>query len=274
VDIALWIISALLPLLYLGAVAAYGMNFFAQRPAAARWSRPLLLVALAVHLADLVLLTLRWEQFPTATISQAMTALAFAIGLVYLFVEIYGRSQATGVWLLSVAFVFILLAALLRSTAPPHFETFESPLFAMHVGLALIGYAGFVVAACYGFLFLRVYRDLKAGRFSRFFGTLPPLEVLDRMILGAMFCGFMALSAASVFGAIWAEQFFPDGWQTDPKILLTAGSLVFYAIVLILRKSGRLESRDLAWASLAGFGILMFSLLAGNLLFSRLHEFH
>ena len=273
-DIVLRIISVLLPLHYLAAVTAYGLSFFAERKSAARWSRPLLLVALAVHLADLILLTIRWEQFPSATIAQAMTALAFAIALVYLFVEIYGRSQATGVWLLSIAFVFMLLAALLRSTAPPHFETFESPLFAIHVGSALIGYAGFVLAACYGFLFLRVYSDLKAGRFSRFFGTLPPLEVLDRMMFGAMACGFAALAAASIFGAIWAEQFFPDGWQTDPKILLTAVSLAFYAIVLMLRKGGRLEGRIMAWCSLAGFGILMFSLLAGNLLLSRLHEFH
>jgi len=273
VDTTLWIINALLPLLYLGAVGAYGLSFFADHAAARRGSRPLLLLALAGHLAYLTLLTLRWQQFPAATVSQAVSALAFAVALVYLLVEGYGRSRATGVWLLSVALLFELLAALLRSTAPPHFERFESPLFAVHVSLALIGYAGFVVAACYGFLFLRVYHDLKNASFSTFFGTLPPLEVLDRMMAGALGCGFAALAGAVASGAVWAERFFPQGWQSDPKVLITLATLAFYGVVLALRASGRLRGRPIAWASLAGFAALLFSLLAVNLFLSRLHGF-
>lgn len=273
-DTALRIINALLPVLYLGVVVAYGRSFLVEQKKAGRFARPLLAATLAIHLLYLVLLTVRWHQFPAATVSQAVSALAFAIALVYLCVERYGGSRATGVWLLSVALLFELMAALLRSASPPHFDQFESPLFAIHVSLALIGYAGFVVAACYGFLYLRVYADLKRGRFSRFFGTLPPLEVLDRMMVGALFVGFVCLGGAVVSGGVWAEQLFPVGWQSDPKIIITLLTLAFYGAVLVLRRARHLHGRPIALASLIGFGALLFSLVAVNLFLSELHTFN
>lgn len=272
-DTALRTINAVLPLLYLGAVIGYGRSFLAEKPAGQVLVRRLLIATLGLHLLYLVLLTLRWQQFPAATVSQALSALAFAIALVYVVAERYGGSRATGVWLLTVAFGFELLAALLRSTSPPHFERFESPLFAIHVSLALIGYAGYVVAACYGFLFLRVYADLKRGRFSRFFGTLPPLEVLDRMMVIALVIGTVALGGAVISGGAWADSLLPPGWQTDPKILITLATLLFYGNVLALRKFRHLPGRPIAVASLFGFGVLLFSLLAVNLFFSRFHVF-
>lgn len=272
-DTTLRTINALLPLLYLGVVVGYGRSFLAGQRGSERIARPLLLGTLALHLLYLVLLSIRWQQFPAATISQAVSALAFAIALVYVVVEHYGGSRATGVWLLSVALLFELLAALLKSASPPHFEQFESPLFALHVSLALIGYAGLVVAACYGFLYLRVYADLKHGRFSRFFGTLPPLEVLDRMMVGALVVGTLALGGAVISGGAWADQLLKTGWQTDPKIVITLATLIFYGSVLVLRRVRHLHGRPIAFASLVGFGALLFSLLAVNLLFSKFHGF-
>ena len=91
---------------------------------------------------------------------------------------------------------------MLTRANPPQREIFHDPLFAAHVSLALLGYAAFVVGAGYAFLFLQLYRDLKAGRFSTFYGKLPPLEVLERMMLGALSVGFVALTGAVLTGGI------------------------------------------------------------------------
>jgi len=272
-DSTLAIANLILPLAYLVVTAAYGYHFFAGHRAAERLAPPLLRVTLALHLAYLVLLAARWNQFPAATLSQAASAVAFAVAVVYSFVEWHGRSRATGFWLTSMAFLFELLSALTRTAKAPDLEIFHNPLFAVHVSLGLLGYAGFVVGASYGFLFLRLYRELKRGSFSLFFGKLPPLEVLERMMLGALVAGFVALTGAVVSGGVWAEQLYAGDWQHDPKIIATLLTWAFYGGVLLLRRLRRWQGRQMAVASLAGFAAVLFSMVAVNLFFTELHVF-
>lgn len=272
-DSALRIANALLPLLYLLTAGAYGVLFFGsghQRDRLAPW---LLRGTVAVHAGYLILLAVRWNQFPAATVSQALSALAFAVALVYAFVEWHGRSRATGFWELSMAFVFELLASLLRTDRPPDLEIFHNPLFAVHVSFGLLGYAAFVVAASYGFLFLRLYSELKRGRFSLFFGKLPPLEVLERMMLGALVFGIAGLTGALVSGGLWAEQLFEGRWIRDPKVIATMLTWLFYTAVVAAHWLRDVRGRRLAWCSLIGLAAVLFSLVAVNLFFTDVHTF-
>jgi len=263
--------NLLLPLGYLLAAVAYGLLFFAGHGLARRAATPLLAGTALLHLAFLVGVTLRWGQFPAVTVSQALSVVAFAVAVVYLFVEWHAGERSTGFWLVSLVFAFQLLSSLLRTPEPPDREIFHSALFASHVSLALLGYAAFVVAAGYGFLFLELYRELKAGRFSTFYGKLPPLEVLERMMSGALVVGFAALTGAVACGVFWAQRSFPDEWLRDPKILFTFATWALYATALLLRRLRRWHGRQTAVASLAGLGAILFSLLAVNLLFSDFH---
>lgn len=261
----------LLPIGYLSAAIAYGLLFFSGRPLARRLATPLLAGTVLLHLAAVVALTLRWRQFPAVTVSQALSIVALAVALVYLFVEWHGRERSTGLWLVSLVFAFQLLASLLGGGVPPDREIFHSALFASHVSLALLGYAAFVVAAGYGFLFLALYRELKGGLFATFYGRLPPLEVLERMMTGALVVGFLSLTGAVALGVFWAETTFPGQWLRDPKILLTFATWALYGVALLLRRTRRWRGRQTAIASLAGLGAILFSLLVVNLLFSEFH---
>ncbi len=271
-DTALRIANAVLPLLYLLTAVAYGMFFFSGHRTAERVAAPLLRGTLVVHLGYLVLLAVRWHQFPAATVSQSLSALAFAIAVIYAFVEWHGRSLATGFWPFSLALVFEFFSSVLRSTAPPNLEIFHSPLFAVHASLGLLGYAGFGVGACYAFLFLRMYIELKRGQFSLFFGKLPPLEVLEQMMRDAMLTGFVGLTGTVVSGAVWADRLFDGPWLADPKIIITMLTWLFYGAVLLLARLRRWRGRRLAWASLLGFAAIVLSLFT-NFYFSDLHAF-
>ncbi len=273
-ELALKIAVIVLPLFYLLVTAAYGWLFFAGHAAARRLAPPLLHATLALHLAYLVLLAVRWQQFPAATVSQALSATAFAVAAVYAFVEWHGKVPSTGFWMLSLACLFEVLSSLVRSETPPYREIFHSPLFSAHATLGLLGSAAFAVAAGYGFLFLRLYHEIKRRRFSIFFGKLPPLEVLERMMNGALAAGFVALTGAVVSGGVWARQVFEEGWQQDPKILFTAATWAFYGLVLGLRRLRRWHGRQTAVASLAGFAAVLFSLFAVNFYLTELHGFH
>jgi ABC-type uncharacterized transport system permease subunit len=265
--------NILLPLLYLGAVISYGFIFFAAHPAANRTATPALRGTVLLHLGYLAALAIHHRQFPAATVSQALSIVAFAVAVVYVYVEWHGRERSTGFWMVALVFFFQLLSSLLTRPNPPDREIFHDLFFGVHVSLALLGYAAFVVASAYAFLFLQLYRDLKAGRFSTFYGKLPPLEVLERMMIGALTVGFVTLTGAVVTGGIWAERLYHDEWMRDPKILITSATWMLYALALTLRKLRRWKGRQTAIASLAGLCAILFSLVAVNFFFTDFHGF-
>ena len=172
----------LLPLAYLLVAVAYGFLFFtsrALRPGAPR--RPALGARAPPRLPRPAHCPL--GAVPAANVSQALSIVAFAVAVVYVFVEWLGNERSTGFWLVSLVFFFSSCCRRSWRARPAAARALPQPaLLRLTRSLALLGYAAFVVAAAYAFLFLRLYRELKAGRFSLFFGKLPPLEVLERMM--------------------------------------------------------------------------------------------
>jgi ABC-type uncharacterized transport system permease subunit len=272
--------SALLPafpLLVLAvwtAVAgAYALLFFGRGAWPQRLATPLLWSGFALHLAYLVTLTLEWRQFPATTVSQALSVMAFAIAAIYLLLEHLVRERSTGFWLLAQVWAFQLLAVILGPAEAVRREPFGHPLFALHVALALLGYAAFAVAASYGFLFLRLYRELKGSRFPIFYGRLPALQVLDRMMTGALVVGFVALTLALLDGAVWIQQLGRNdvAWH-DPTVLVSLVTWGLYGAALLLRRLHRWQGRQTAIACLAGLGVIVVSLLGVHLLAAGFHR--
>jgi ABC-type uncharacterized transport system permease subunit len=273
-DFVLTLAVALLPLLYLLAAVGYGFLFFTGSEEVKRRVPSLLRLTLLLHLAYLVVLALRWQQFPAATADQGLSLMAFAVGVVYAFVEWQGKEPSTGLWMVSLACLFEIFSSLLRVPEPPQLEIFHSPIFSAHASFGLLGYAALAVAAGYGFLFLRLYSEIKRRRFSVFFGKLPPLEVLERMMGGALQAGFAALSLALVSGILWAESLEQVSWHSDPRILLTILLWGFYGLVLLLRQVRRWHGRQTAFACLAGLVLILISVVGVNLFFPVAMGFH
>jgi HemX protein len=268
-------VNILLPIAYLLVAVDYGFLFFSAHPVAVRTATPALRGTVVLHLAGLVAIAIQDRQFPAATVSQALSVVALAVALVYVFVEWRGRERSTGFWLVAMVFFFQLLASILARPNAPNVPNFRNAVFATHVSLALLGYAAFVVAAVYAFLYLQLYRDLKAGRYTTFFGKLPPLEVLERMMLGALRAGLVALTGAVLAGAFWGERNIAPGFSLhDPKILITLATWLIYAAALLLRRLRRWQGRQTALASIAGLCVILFSLVAVNFFFTGFHGFH
>ncbi|HTQ79034.1 MAG TPA: cytochrome c biogenesis protein CcsA [Thermoanaerobaculia bacterium] len=265
-------VNILLPVAYLLVAVDYGFLFFSAHPVAARTATPALRGTVLLHLGFLIGLAFRHNQFPAATVSQALSVVSLAVAAVYVFVEWRGRERSTGFWLVSLVFFFQLLSSLFAQPNPPDRDIFHNAVFATHVSLALLGYAAFVVGAGYAFLYLQLYRDLKAGRYSTFYGKLPPLAVLERMMLGALRSGFGALTGAVLTGGFWAYR---SGYSLDdPKIFVTLAIWLIYGAALLLRRLRRWQGRQTALASLAGLCAILFSLVAVNFFFTGFHRFH
>lgn len=259
--------AVLLPVAYLLLAVVYGAYFVGRQSLAQRVSGPLLAVTLLLHLAYLVALGTAYGQLPAATVSQALTLVAFSVAVVYAIVEILSRERSTGVWMLGLVFCLQLLGSVLESPEPPVLDLFKSPLFSGHIATALLGYAAFVVAGVYGFLFLALYRELKSGRFRLFYGRLPPLEILDRMTSRALMVGFGALTIAVVTGLVWAFQIHYERIFQDTKVLFSIATWLLYGSALLMRRLRRWQGRQTAAVSLAGLAVILISLITSSFLF-------
>ena len=266
--------AVLLPLAYLLVAVDYGFLFFGNRSFLPGGSSLALRIVLVAHLGYLTLLAAHFQHFPAANVSEALSIVAFSILAVYAIVEWLGNETSTGFWMVALAFLFALGASLMSGSTPEDRELFRNPFFFGHASLALLSSAAFAVAASYAFLFLRLYRELKAGRFTLFFGKLPPLEVLERMMSGALLVGFIALTGAVVTGFVWAFQVVPGEFFKDSKTVATLVVWALYAAVLLLRRLRRWQGRETAIASLAGFAFTLFSFVAINLWLSDFHSFN
>ncbi len=277
-EAALQILNTLLPPGYLLAAVAY-LAVFMEAP---EWVKPaatrITLLVVGMHFIYLILSAAAFQHVPVANAWESFSFVAFATALVYLALEWRLGDKATGVFLLTLVLFFQLLSSAFITHTREVDEILRSPLFAVHVTVALLGYVALSVAAVYGLMYALLYRELKKHRVGLIFRRLPSLETLSRLNMGAVLVGWGGLSLAILLGSLWAEELTSRGWlegsfYTDPKFLLTGVLWLLYGLTLGGRYLFRWAGRQLAYLSVAAFVFMVGSSLAVNLFLSSFHQF-
>ncbi|MGV2620324.1 UNVERIFIED_CONTAM: c-type cytochrome biogenesis protein CcsB [Halobacillus marinus] len=99
-------------------------------------------------------------------------------------------------------------------------------------------------------------------------------EVVDEVSYRAVAIGFPVFTlGALIFAMIWAQQAWDRFWGWDPKEVWALITFFFYAAYLHLRLSRGWQGMKSAWLAVGGFGIIMFNLIAVNLIISGLHSY-
>lgn len=269
---ALSLLNTLLPMLYGLAALVYMVDFFRDDPLAHRAARPLLATVITLHAIYLASRTGLYEHIPLASIFEVMTTVAFAVAVVYLYVELRSKTHKTGMFLIAFSFLFQTLSSAFISIPGDFPPILKSPLFGIHTGSAVLGYTAFAVSAIYGVLYLLLYHDLKASRFGLLYQRLPPLDSLALMSFRAAVLGLVFLTVTITFGAIWAAQRFPSFYE-DPKFILTAVVWVVYSIGIGLHYGLGWGGRKTVYFSLFGFVLIVFSVMAARLWLPSFHGF-
>jgi cytochrome c-type biogenesis protein CcsB len=136
----------------------------------------------------------------------------------------------------------------------------QSAWLPVHVTLAFLGYALFVLAAGVSLVYLVYERRLKSKRLL-LATSAPSLEKLDRINYHLLGWGFLMLTLAIVSGAIWADATWGNFWSWEPQ---ESWSLVIWLLYAAL-----LESRlTVGWRGrrAAALTIVLFSVLVGSFL--------
>jgi HemX protein len=277
VETALTLLNGFLPLGYLVAMLAY-LGVFVERGRVERVAAPLTWGVVLVHGAYLMLSAAEFQHVPTANMWESLTFVAFAMALVYLVLEWRQEEQSTGVFLLAVVLLFQTLSSAFITHTRDVPDILRSPMFAVHVTSALLGYVALAISAVYGVMYLLQYRQLKQKHAGLLFQRLPNLETLSRLNIGALGLGWIALTVAILAGAMWATTLEVSGqiegtFLTDPKFLLTVGLWALYGACLGGRYMLRWANRTLATVSVVGFALMLASSLTVTLLLRSFHDF-
>ncbi|MFJ7182493.1 c-type cytochrome biogenesis protein CcsB [Lysinibacillus xylanilyticus] len=100
------------------------------------------------------------------------------------------------------------------------------------------------------------------------------LQLVDEIGYRSVLIGFPVFTlGALIFAMIWAQLAWSRFWGWDPKEVWALITWLFYAAFLHLRLSKGWEGEKSAWLALIGFGIILFNLIAVNLILAGLHSY-
>jgi ABC-type uncharacterized transport system permease subunit len=158
---------------------------------------------------------------------------------------------------LPVAAVAALLPALAES---PHRVPYATqPWAAVHIAVALLGYALLIVAAFQALLLTSLEKRLHRGLTMENGERTPPLLTLERYLFRLIAAGFVLLSLTLASGALFSEQVFGRPFKLTHKSLFSVLAWLTFGALLVGRwRFGWRGRRARIWI-LAGAGLLVLA---------------
>ncbi|WP_067653727.1 c-type cytochrome biogenesis protein CcsB [Nocardia harenae] len=251
------------------------------RPLADRFGNmafSVLVVAVALHLASIVLRGFATNRFPLGNMYEFVTMATVAAVLVGMVLLREQRYRSMWVFLLVPVLVLMFLGGtVLYADAAPVVPALRSFWLPIHVTIVSIGSGVFLVSGIASLLFLFRLRQPEGGESGTVLGAiarrLPDARTLDRIAYRTTIIGFPLFGAGVILGAIWAEAAWGRFWGWDPKETCSFIAWVLYAAYLHARATSGWRDTRAAWINIAGFVAMLFNLFIINLVISGLHSY-
>lgn len=212
----------------------------------------------ALQTLGLVAVTVETGRPPLWNLADAVSVTVWAAVLLELWAERQYGIKVLGAFVLPVVVVLSI-----SRMASPGLAAMAPALgnvwITVHVVLALLGIAAFVLNFAGGLMYLLQERQLKSRRPGTFYYRLPSLETLDRLTYRTLTLGFPFLTVGLMLGALWAGRF-------SPLIGLSAVAWVIYAFTFAGRAVAGWRGRRAAYCAIIGFAALVLTLGVGFLI--------
>jgi cytochrome c-type biogenesis protein CcsB len=191
--------------------------------------------------------------------SEALAFFSWMIILVFLIVEFRHRIHVLGSFMVPVALVSLVSAAVLPETVP----TLQPVLKTLwvHVTLSMLGAVGFTVAFVAGLMYLIQDRLLKSKQFNVLYSKLPALDFLDHLNQQSIVLGFPLLTLGIVTGAISADIARGSYVSWNPEQTWALVTWLFYFIVLLGRLTIGWRAKRAAYLTVIGFACVILTLV-------------
>ena len=229
--------TVLMPLVYLLVWGCYMWLFLTDHPLARRLVSRLALAVVFLDLAATVHLSMELQRLPMGGPLEFLGLLALAMLATYLVIEKRLKAKNTGFLITGMAFLLKFLSSALITPVREASAFLSDPGFAGHAVFILLAYTALSLSFLYAILYLILARQLMRRQFGLLFRRLPPLDVLERMSVGAVELGLPMLFIGLCLGHLWmydlAERVTPEMAALlspyDPKIMATWVIFLAYA---------------------------------------------
>ncbi len=226
-----------------------------------------------LHTALLALRTIALKYPAVSNLYESLSFFAWIIMLLYLLTENRRRLWVNGVFVLPLVIVLMGYALILDSKIRPLPAALRSPWLGIHTTLCFLSYACFLMAFCFGIMYLWQEREVKSKKIDVFFFRLPSLGLVDRLGYRAIAFGFLFLTSGIISGSIWAQEAWGSFWSWDPKETWSLIVWLIYLIYLHGRIMAGWRGRKSAYIAIVGFLSVIFTYFGVSLLLRGLHSY-
>jgi ABC-type transport system involved in cytochrome c biogenesis permease subunit len=180
--------------------------------------------------------------------------------MVFLLFATREKNRTLGVFLLPVAILLMVYAALLNRIIEPEIQIFDSLLLKFHVLTTLFGYAAWSITFASSVCFLCLQRKPGANP-----------NMFDRLAYRAAFFAFCFLSLGILTGALWADRVFGQLWFWDPKETWSFITWLIFLAYLHARYTLDWRGRRAAILAIVGFAAVVFTYVGVDFLLPQIH---
>lgn len=186
------------------------------------------------------------------SIGNVLSLVAWLMTTAMLISSLYFRN----VILLPVVFGFSIIALLLNSFVPDVYTVNIGlkPGLIVHITLSLFAYGTLIVALLYAFQVNYISGQLKRKDTNLLHSSLPPLTMLDQILIKLLYAGTTLLLVAVLSGTVFLDDMFDT--QHLHKTVLTLVALLCFISTLFSHKRWGLRGRPLLILVAIGVGLL------------------
>ena len=247
------------PALLLYGEAAVGYLGDARRPGiagrAATWGVRL---GWLVQTALLSVQAAREDGFPWGTWAGSLNLFVWLVVGAYLIWGCRGAYRLLGLVVMPLAATLLVVARAGGGTTIGTRSHYSNLFLVLHVGLVLVAFAGFTLAAALSALYLWQERRLKRRATTILRRPAPSLATLDRVAARTV---AFSLPPLTLGIAVGVEQLVERGDRVDAVVVATCVTWAVWVAYLVLRLTGW-SGRRAAYVALAGFVLVILVRLA------------
>ncbi len=248
------------PALLLYGEAAVGYLGDARRPGAAgraaTWGVRL---GWLVQTALLGVQASREDGFPWGTWAGSLNLFVWLVVGAYLIWGCRKPYRLLGLAVMPLAVALLAVARAGGGTGVGERSHYSNLFLVLHVGLVLVAFAGFTLAAALSALYLWQERRLKRREATILRRPAPALASLDRLAARTV---AVSLPALTLGIAVGIARLLGDGRDVDALVVATLVTWVVWAAYLVLRSTRGWTGRRAAYLALAGFALVIVVRLA------------
>ena len=199
----------------------------------------------------------RENGFPWGTWAGSLNLFVWLVVTVYLGVR--KPYRLVGLAVMPLAAVLLVVARAGGGTGVGARSHYSNLFLVLHVGLVLVAFAGFTLAAALSAFYLWQERRLKRREATILRRAAPSLATLDRLASRTV---LFSLPALTLGLAVGVARLLRNGERIDAVVAATLVMWLVWAAYLVLRGARGWTGRRAAYVALAGFALVILVRLA------------